>query len=625
VKEDDVMQLALRQRTLDEDASPSFCAGRKLGEVEQALLWPLLQEDPACPSQVLLDKAMRQHIPIAVSLRHLNRWRAQWRLNRPKGRPRQAQGPRRVACGVEMVQLRPRLSFVGVHLFAHWLEQWDAFGVVVAQLQQAIAEYKHAHPDDDCALWHHREVTLRRRFQALFFAPLFGIERLTAFDTQEHPLETLLGRGYHSSTLSQFLGQLERVGADAALLPALSPPHAGHITYIDGHMIAYWSRVAMHKGKITMLGRIMAGSQAVIAHNETGAAVFVAYHPPDIHLSRIIVAYCQQVREATGSALFVIDRAVNSLAMASAFNEQALGLLCMLDDNEHHGLESFDATWEGTLDDGSQVYSGPWQAPHPDDPRHFVIVEPAAGKTWVYWGTPKVKEALETTAWPRVYRARTEMQENSFKRMIAHGALDTNYGRTTIVGPDRHQQRKREQLEQSLAMTHKRVDKKAEALRVQHAKVAESEAHGHGKRLEQRRHALVTLEQELKGATEQHAKVAEQAAALDAPGQRADRDFRKQTIMTVRTLLLENTLRAFMGMLVATMQTQVSLERVLRLLFERSGARMETPSQVIYWVNPAGLSQPNRRLLTEVVEGLCAIDLQEQGKPIHVRLKDMPA
>ena len=35
--------------------------------------------------------------------------------------------------------------------------------------------------------------------------------------------QTLLGRGYHSSTLSQFLGQLERVGAAEALMPALVP------------------------------------------------------------------------------------------------------------------------------------------------------------------------------------------------------------------------------------------------------------------------------------------------------------------------------------------------------------------------------------------------------------------
>lgn len=618
------MHLTPRKHTLAEDSGLPFYAGRKLGDVEQALVWRWLHDDPECPSRVLLDKVAETRTPLPVSVRQLNRLRVLWQLNRPKGRPRQAEGRPPVVSGAALVQVTPRLSCVGVHLFAHWLDQQETWRPVVARLTQAIEAHKRAYPNDDFALLHHREQTLCRRFQALFFAPVCGIDRLTAFDTHEHPLGTLLGRGYHSSTLSQFLGQLERVGAAEALLPILAPPSVGRLTYVDGHMIAYWSRGAMHKGKITMLGRIMAGSQAVIAHNETGDAVFVAYHPPDIHMSRIIVAYCQKVMEATGSALFVIDRAVNAQAMASAFDAQGLGLLCMLDDNEHHGLESFDATLEGTLDDGSQVYSGPWKAPHKDDPRYFVIVEPAEGKLLVYWGTPKVKEAVETTEWPRVYRARTEIQENSFKRMIDHGALNTNYGRKTIVGPDRHQQRKQEQLDQALAMTHKRADKKAEALRVQQAKVVESEANGHGRRLEQRLHALVTLEQELTGAQEQHAQVAAQAAALGSPGQRTDRDFRKQTIMTVRTLLLENALRAFMVMLLATMQTQVSLERVLRLLFERSGARMETPSQVIYWVNTAGLSLPNQRLVTEVVEGLCAMDLQEQGKPIHVRLKDMP-
>ena len=97
----------------------------------------------------------------------------------------------------------------------------------------------------------------------------------------------------------------------------------------------------------------------------------------------------------------------------------------------------------------------------PDDPRHFVIVEPAEGKTLVYWGTPQVKDALEASEWPRVYRERNEIQEHSFKRMIDHGALNINYGRKTILGPDRHHQRKPEQLEQSLETAHKRVDKKA--------------------------------------------------------------------------------------------------------------------------------------------------------------------
>ena len=76
---------------------------------------------------------------------------------------------------------------------------------------------------------------------------------------------------------------------------------------------------------------------------------------PTSILSRIIVAYCHKVVEATGSALFVIDRAVNALAVAVAFAKQDWGLLCMLDDNEPHGLASFAATSEGPLDDGSQV------------------------------------------------------------------------------------------------------------------------------------------------------------------------------------------------------------------------------------------------------------------------------
>jgi hypothetical protein len=618
------MQLIRSQSNLAQEPSPAFYPGRKLSEVEQALLWSVLHEDPECPSRVLLDKISQRQIAIAVSLRHVNRWRVTWGLNRGKGRPRQAGGHRPVASGAEVVRVTPHVACVGVHLFAHWLDQHDAFGPVAAQLTQAVEAHKQTHPEEDFALLHHRESTLMHRFEALFFAPLLGIDRLSEFDTHEHPLKTLLGRGYQSSTLRQFLGQLERVHAAAALMPVLVADKTGQILYVDGHMIAYWSRRSMHKGKITMRGRIMAGSQAVIAHEETGQAVFVAYYPPDLHLSQVIVAYCQKVAEASGSVVFVIDRAVNSVALARAFDERGLGLLCMLDDNEHAGLGSFEATLVDTLDDGTRVYSGPWKECRKDDPRHFAIVESAADKTLVYWGTPKVEEAFEASQWPRVYRERNEIQELSFKGMIDHGGLDINFGRKTILGPDRHHQRKQAHLDQSLETVHKRVDKKAEAVTTQQAKVAESEAKGHGTRLEQRQGKLVTLAQELKDAKGKQAKLSEQAAALGPAGQRADRDFRKQTIMTIRTLLLENLLRAFMVALLAGLQIQVSLEQVLRLVFERRGARMETPSQVVYWVNSAGLSLSKRRLLGEIVEGLCAMGLQDQGKPIHVRLKEMP-
>jgi hypothetical protein len=595
-----------------------------LGIVEMALMWKVLHEDPQCPSRVVLEKVAQRQVPMAVSVRHLNRLRAKWNLNRRKGRPSHPALSHPVCAGAALVQITPHLSFVGVHLFAHWLDQQETFTSVVARLQQAVEAYKHTYPDDDFALLHHREQTLLRRLQALFFAPLLGIETLTGFDTHEHPLPTLLGRGYHSATLSQFLGQLERINAAEALRPALRPDTVSPMTYVDGHMMAYWSRRSMHKGKITMLGRIMAGSQAVIAHNEAGQALFVAYYPPDLHLSQVIVTYCQQVALATGSTLFVIDRAVNAVAVARAFDAQGLGLLCMLDDNEHDGLDSFETTDVRTLEDGTKVYSGDWQVPRPDDPRHFVIVEPAEGKTLVYWGTPQVKAAVAALEWPRLYRERNEIQENGFKRMIDHGALNTNYGRKTIVGPDRHQQRAREQLDQSLAAAQQRVSKKAEAVQAQQTKVAESAAKGHGKRLAQRQRALAGLAQERQAVQHHQAQLAAQATALGPPRERADRDFRKQTIMTIRTLLLENALTSFMTVLSGLLTMKMSLDCLLKILFERSGARMVTDSQVIYWVNTAGLSGPYHRLLVEIVAGLCAMDLRQQGKPIQVRLKATP-
>src|SRR5882724_9421436 len=130
------------------------------------------------------------------------------------------------------------------------------------------------------------------------------------------------------------------------------------------------------------------------------------------------------------------------------------------------------------------------------------------------------------------------MQEHSFKSMIDHGGLDLHYGRTTIRGPDRHHQRQAEPRAQSLETAHKRVDKQAEAVKAHQDKVAESTSQGHGKRLEQRQRPLGTLEQECKDAKAKHTTFSEQVAALGPAGQRADRDCRTQTIMTIRTLLL---------------------------------------------------------------------------------------
>ena len=169
------MPLALSKPTLSESARPPFEAGRKLGTVEMALVWQVLHEAPACPSRVVLKKIAQSQVVIEVSVRHLNRLRAKWKLNRSKGRPGQTAWSSPVGAGAAVVQVAPHLSYVSVHLFAHWLAQHDAFGPIVAQLTQAIEAHQGAHPDDDFALLHHREHTLLLENALLsFMATLLG-------------------------------------------------------------------------------------------------------------------------------------------------------------------------------------------------------------------------------------------------------------------------------------------------------------------------------------------------------------------------------------------------------------------------------------------------------------------
>jgi len=71
-----------------DNSSPEFCAGRKVTETHKALLWQLLNDDPACPSRMVLHKVAETPHKIAVTLRQVNRLRKAWGLNRGKGRPR---------------------------------------------------------------------------------------------------------------------------------------------------------------------------------------------------------------------------------------------------------------------------------------------------------------------------------------------------------------------------------------------------------------------------------------------------------------------------------------------------------------------------------------------------------
>ncbi len=122
-------------------------------------------------------------------------------------------------------------------------------------------------------------------------------------------------------------------------------------------------------------------------------------------------------------------------------------------------------------------------------------------------------------------------------------------------------------------------------------------------------------------------KIKEGIEKLGLPGERSDRDFRKQKIMTLRTLLLENSLIEFMSLLMTCIAggVRMSLDSLIQILFERSGGLFETPYELVYWVNMKGLSKSNKRTMCKLIEGLNKMGLKKDGKPVSVRARGHPS
>jgi hypothetical protein len=83
------------QSTPGDAPGPDLCAGSKVTETHKALLWKFLSDDPTCPSRLVLQASAETPEQITVTLRHINRLRRAWGLNRGKGRPRRVAGQKK--------------------------------------------------------------------------------------------------------------------------------------------------------------------------------------------------------------------------------------------------------------------------------------------------------------------------------------------------------------------------------------------------------------------------------------------------------------------------------------------------------------------------------------------------
>ncbi len=306
------MHSAQKENSKYSNHCPNFIGGTHYNEPLQMVLWLECSKHPDQTSAQVMKQAKLKTSASLPSLRHLNRWRRAWGLSCPRGRPPSSHSSSQSQDQAQ-IRLMPSLANVGLILMSLWVDPQSIFQRIAEALILARDDYVRDHPHEHFEMASHRLTTIIRRFQALFFAPLLGIKTLAQFDRQDQSMFQLLGFDYKTATMRQFLTDLERIHAADVLIPLLSEGTSSALGYIDGHVFALWTNAKMHKGKITMLGRIMAGSQLVATHDEHGQALYLDYYPPDISLVTVIIDYCGSVVAQCGVRSFVIDREVNSI------------------------------------------------------------------------------------------------------------------------------------------------------------------------------------------------------------------------------------------------------------------------------------------------------------------------
>ena len=102
---------------------------------------------------------------------------------------------------------------------------------------------------------------------------------------------------------------------------------------------------------------------------------------------------------------------------------------------------------------------------------------------------------------------------------------------------------------------------------VQNEKIQDSVARGHEGLLNKRQAKLVKYQNQQVQLQNKQIALEEQKTKLGEPKQRADRDFRKQTIMTFRSLWLENAILAFFTLISTLLTVLLDLEIALELFF----------------------------------------------------------
>lgn len=132
------------------------------------------------------------------------------------------------------------------------------------------------------------------------------------------------------------------------------------------------------------------------------------------------------------------------------------------------------------------------------------------------------------------------------------------------------------------------------------------------------------MEQKLEEKQKVADKLTAQIETIGPVGEREDRDFRKQLIMTTRTLFLQNCLMAFLTTWLELAGITMGIDNLIEMLFSRTGSYIETKTAIIYQVNLKGLASTYKGKIKKLVKAYNEMGLSRNGKPIQLKMRDGP-
>lgn len=310
----------------------------------------------------------------------------------------------------------------------------------------------------------HPQEVLVRKNETLAFLPLF--ENMTRPRHLDSYTDDGLGwlteatQVYRAVTIEGYLSDLTHLGIAAPLGQAFARCywrawyHPGditdaHVFYVDMHDKVIWTNKPSPVGFVSALHEVHPCLKQTFVHGRGGHALFCLTYAADVHLNEVVVAVAQQLEQAIGRPIIqviVTDREGLSVEVIRTLALENKGFVTLLKSNQYSGEADFVRRGRfrqikdpRTGQTTHRVADADFQlAPDLvvraallydlDHPEHLIGLITTVNREQA----PDIRRVV---GW---YLARWNVQENSFRALIAFVRLDTNFGlRAKRSVPDR--------------------------------------------------------------------------------------------------------------------------------------------------------------------------------------------